>query len=322
MKLAVLGAGRIADTVSGTLEKMPEIECYAVASRDLDRARAFAAKHGYEKAYGSYEEMLADPAVELVYICTPHSHHAEHMRLCIAHKKPVICEKSFTCNAAEAAKVLREAEKAGVFCAEAIWTRYMPSRRLIRETIESGIIGNVTSLSANLFYPVWEKERIRELSLCGGALLDVGVYTLNFAVMCFGTDIERIETSCAFSETGVDTSNAVTLYYKDGRTAFCTSGVLSRSDRQGVLWGDKGYIVVENINAPRSVRCYDTEDNLIKEIDCRPPITGYEYEFAECAKSVKEGLLMPPSMPHKDIVFMMSLMDLCREKWGMKFPME
>lgn len=322
MKLAILGAGRIADKVSDTLKKMPEIECYAVASRELSRAQAFAEKHGYVKAYGSYEEMLRDPAVELVYICTPHSHHAEHMRMCIRYKKPMICEKAFTCNAKEAKEVIREAEEAGVFCAEAIWTRYMPSRALIREIAESGIVGKITSLSANLFYPVCDKPRILDPKLCGGALLDVGVYTLNFAVMCFGEDIERIETNCAFGPTGVDLTNSMTLYYKDGRTAFLTSGVLARSDRQGVLMGENGYILVENVNAPCAVRCYDREDNLIKEVLCPPEFSGYEYEFTECVRSVEAGLLMPPSMPHKDTVCIMELMDKCRERWGLKYPME
>lgn len=322
MKSAILGAGGIADTVAHTLEQMPEIECYAVAARELSRAQAFAEKHHFQKAYGSYEEMLSDPGVELVYICTPHSHHAEHMRLCIKHKKPVICEKSFTCNAREAREVLREAEEAGVFCAEAIWTRYMPSRKQIREIMESGIIGRITSLNANLFYPVWEHARIMDPALCGGALLDVGVYPLNFAVMCFGEEIRRLESSCVFTQTGVDGSNAMTLWYEDGRMASCTSGVWSRSDRSGMICGEKGYMMIENINDPAKISVYDTEDRLLQTVHCPILISGYEFEFMECVRCIEEGLIEAPSMPHKDIIFMMELMDKCRAQWGLKYPQE
>ena len=322
MKLAILGAGRIADKVSETLEQMPEIECYAVASRELARAEEFAQKHHFQKAYGSYEEMLSDPAVELVYICTPHSHHAEHMRLCIRHKKPMLCEKSFTCNEKEARAVLKEAEEAGVFCAEAIWTRYMPSRRQLNEIIRSGIIGPITTLSANLAYPITDKPRILDPALCGGALLDVGVYALNFAVMCFGEEIERLETSCSFTGTGVDMTDSITLYYKDGRTALCSGSIVARSDRMGILWGENGYIVVENINAPTKISVYDTEDRLIKAVSCPILISGYEFEFMECVRCIGEGLLEAPSMPHKDTLSIMSLMDRCREKWGLKYPQE
>ena len=319
MKIAVLGAGNIADKVARTLEVMPEVECYAVAAREKQRAEAFAQRHGFEKAYGSYKEMLADEAVELVYIATPHSHHAAHMRLCIAHKKPILCEKALTANAREAEAVLREAREAGVFCAEAIWTRYMPSRKLIEEVIESGVVGRITALSANLFYPVWERPRLTAPALCGGALLDMGIYPLNFAVMCFGTGIERIDTSCTFTPSGVDAMNTVTLFYEDGRMAVLASGMYARSDRQGILYGEKGYILVENINDPVRIRCYDTEDRLIRTVDCPPEISGYEYEFSECIRAVEQGLLEPPSMPHADSVFMMSLMDRCRKKWGLVY---
>ena len=143
----------------------------------------------------SYEALCEDPEVELVYIATPHSCHYENMELCIRHKKPVLCEKAFTMNAGEARKIMELAEQEQVFAAEAIWTRYMPSRQMIREVVDSGIIGKVSVLTANLSYPISGKERIMRPELAGGALLDIGVYGLNFALMHFGTDIERMESS-------------------------------------------------------------------------------------------------------------------------------
>ena len=140
MKIGFLGAGRIAHTLASTMARMEDVTLYAVAARDLDRAQAFAAEYGFRKAYGSYEEMLSDPQVELVYIATPHSHHAAHMKLCIAHGKHILCEKAFTLNAAEAKEIALLAKEKGVYVAEAIWTRYMPSRQLINQVLDSGII--------------------------------------------------------------------------------------------------------------------------------------------------------------------------------------
>ncbi len=150
MKVGILGAGRIAATMAKTLNGMKEAQCYAVASRSLEKAEAFAQKNHVEKAYGSYEEMLSDENVDLVYIATPHSHHLEHGKLCISYGKPVLCEKSFTANAAQARELLDYAAEKKVFITEAIWTRYMPSRKMIDDIIASGELGEIKMISANL----------------------------------------------------------------------------------------------------------------------------------------------------------------------------
>jgi hypothetical protein len=154
MKIGVLGAGKISHSTVPAMVALEEVECWAVASRSLEKAQAFAEKYGFRKAYGSYEEMLNDPEVELVYVATPHSHHAEHMKLCINHGKPILCEKAFTGNARQAEEVLNLAREKGVFVAEAIWTRYMPSRNIINELLESEHI----SLSDDK-YSITEKGR-------------------------------------------------------------------------------------------------------------------------------------------------------------------
>ena len=322
MNIGFIGAGRIANTMASTMARMEDVNLYAVAARDLDRAQAFAAQYGFDRAYGSYEEMLRDPNVELVYIATPHSHHFEHMKLCIEHGKNVLCEKAFTLNAAQARQIAALAKAKGVYVAEAIWTRYMPSRAMIDEVLASGIIGNVTALTATLCYPVAYKERCIRPELAGGALLDVGVYCLNFALMHFGDDIERMDSSVRMTDTGVDGQESITLHYRDGRIAVLTAGILSRSDRKGIFYGDKGYIIVENINNPQSISVYDLTDTLVKKIQVPTQITGYEYQIREAMARIRAGHTEAASMPLDTTIAVMERMDALRKDWGLIYPME
>ena len=317
MKIGILGCGVMAETFADTLRQMGEVECYAAASRTLKRA-----EDGFKKAYGSYEELCADPEVELIYIATPHSSHFDNMKLCIRHKKPVLCEKSFTVNAREAEQIREYAEQEQVFVAEAIWTRYMPSRNMIQEIIDSGIIGDISVLTANLSYPISHKERIMRPELAGGALLDIGVYGVNFAMMHFGTDIERIESSVRMTDTGVDAMESITIFFRGGRMAVLTHDIYSRSDRKGIFYGEKGYIIVENINNPQSIFVYDTEDRLVRRMDVPKQISGYEYEVLECIDAVRSGEKESTSMPLSDTIKVMEIMDQLRGQWGLVYPRE
>ena len=322
MKLALLGPGRIADIVAQALVATPEIECYAVASRNLERSKAFAEKFGFTKAYGSYEEMLSDPEVELVYITTPHSHHYEQMMMCLEYGKNVISEKAFTVNADQARAVFAKAKEKGLYVAEAIWTRYMPSRKIIQDVIDSGIIGKLNVCTANLSYDIDWKERLVDPALAGGALLDIGIYGLNFALMHFGADIERMESSVWMTPSGVDGMETITIFYNDGRMAALNHSIYARSDRKGIFHGEKGYVVVENINNPNAIDVFDDEDRLLAHYDVPEQINGYEYEFIEAARCIAEGKTESDSMPAAETIRVMEMMDTLRKDWGLIYPME
>lgn len=326
MNIAILGAGSIARNMAKTLRGMKargqNVELYAIAARDLARAQAFKEEEGFVKAYGSYEEMLSDAAVELVYVATPHSHHAEHMKLCIAHGKPVLCEKAFTGNARQAEEVLNLAREKGVFVAEAIWTRYMPSRNIINELLESGLIGEPKVINANLAYSMEDKERIWKPELAGGALLDLGVYTLNFASMIFGDDVERMESTVQMMASGVDLTENISLYYKNGRSAHLISSAAARMDRRGVISGTKGYLAVNNVNNPTVFEVFDENDRLLKRVEAPEMITGFEYQVEACMRAMENGQLECPEMPHSEILCIMKQMDRLRADWGMVYPFD
>lgn len=322
MNIAILGCGSIAEKMATTLQPLKNVVCYAVASRDKNKAQIFADRHGFHVAYGSYEDMLLDPNVHLVYIATPHSHHYEHIKLCLKHNKHVLCEKAFTANARQAEEVLRLAESKGLLLTEAIWTRYMPMRKIINDVVKSGIIGNPTSLSCNLGYPLEHVERMVKPELCGGALLDLGVYVLNFASMVFGNDIESMAATCIKYPSGVDAQETIMLTYKDGKMASLYATMLAQTDRRGLINGTNGYIEVENINNPESITVYNLEHRIVAQYAAPTQVTGYEYEVQSAMNAIMEGQIECPEMPHYETLLMMQLMDNIRAAWGIRFPYE
>ena len=319
-KIGILGAGRIAHKMAYTVSQMEGYEIAAVASRSQENADNFARQYGIGKAYNSYEALVADTEIELVYIATPHSLHYSHAMLCLQNKKPVLCEKSFTTTAWEAEELFATAKENGVFITEAIWTRYMPLSQKITELANSGIIGTPRTLSANLCYPVADKERLIRADLGGGALLDIGTYTLHFAAMVFGTEVERTVSSCTLTDSRVDAQGNITQFFSRDRIAVLYSSIFARSDRKGIISGDKGYIVVENINNPQVARVYDGFDNLIEEHYAPQQITGFEYQVQACFDALATGTIETPFIPHAETIRMMRIMDDLRKEWGVKFP--
>lgn len=322
MKVGIIGAGRIAGIMASTLQEMKDIECCAVAARDCGRARTFADQYGFKKAYGSYEELVQDDEVELVYIATPHSHHYGHIRLCLDHGKHVLCEKTFTVNEAQAREVFAMAKEKKLLLTEAIWTRYMPMRKTLEELLAGGAIGTPQMLTANLGYLISQKERIASPGLAGGALLDVGIYPLNFASMVFGDEILSITGTAVMTDRGVDAQNSITLTYPDGRMAVLNSSAVGLSDRRGVIYGDNGLIEVDNINNCEGIRVYDRNRVLTASYETPRQISGYEYEVEACACAIARGELECPQMPHEETLRMMHWLDELRRQWGMEYPKE
>lgn len=325
MKMAILGAGGIAGTMASTIAKMDGVERYAVASREYEKAKAFADKYGFEKAYGSYEDMVSDPEIDLVYVATPHSHHCMCTKLALNAGRNVLCEKSFAVNEKQAREMIELAESRNLLLTEAIWTRYMPSRKMISELIESGRIGEVRTVSANLGYKIDMNDRMKNPALAGGALLDLSVYTLNFASMVLGDDVRRISASEVKTETGVDGQDNIMIEYHDGRMASLFTTMYTLTDRMGLICGRDGYIQVENINNPQQIRIYSNDrrsPEIVESINVPEQITGYEYEVLSCMRAIEEGRTECPEMPHSQTVTIMHQMDEIRAQWGLKFPCE
>ena len=229
-------------------------------------------------------------------------------------------------NEAQAREMIELAERKKLLLAEAMWTRYMPSRKIIDELIKSGVIGEVVTVSSNLGYDIDTKERIVRPELAGGALLDLTVYPLHFSSMILGDDIASLEASCCKTSTGMDGQDFITIRYKDGKIATMFTSIYTLTDRRGMIYGDKGFIEVQNINNPEKIFLYSNDKNggmrPLRIIDVPPQITGYEYEVLACIKAIENGWTECPEMPHAQTLEIMRQMDEIRADFGIKFPIE
>lgn len=319
LRVAILGAGGIAIKMAKTLRGMETAEAYAIAARDLGRAEAFAKEYGFTKAYGSYAEMLQDENVDLVYIAVPHTHHYMCAKMCLEAGKHVLCEKPFCVNVDQTKELLAMAEDKKLLLTEAIWTRYMPSRKIIDDLIAGGEIGEVTSLTANLGYELSEIPRIWDPKLAGGALMDVGIYLVHFARMVFGEKKAKI-TSEALFKNGVDMIDSIIMTFEDGQVATMQSNVYAVQNRNGSIFGTKGYIEITNINNPEVIKVFDENYQEVKSIVVPKQITGYEYEVEACARAIAAKEIECEEIPHAETIRVMEIMDEIRNSWGYELP--
>lgn len=322
-RVGILGAGHIAEKIADTLNKLDAFEPYAIASRDINKANEFGDKFNIEKRYGSYEELVNDPDVELIYIATPHSHHAEQAKMCINAGKPVLVEKAFSYNFATAAEVYKLSEEKGVFCSEAMWIRYLPMYHQIAKTIGENKIGRVTNITCSLGYFLIEKERIVLPELAGGVLLDLGIYPINLMCMFFMRNPDSITSTCLKHKSGVDIQETIQFNYAGGQngTAFVTG--MFEADNTARIYGTTGYLEIDNMNNPTEVRVYSHKKQLIERFT--PPeaqISGYEFEFIAARDAIILGKTETAQIPHADSLNMMRVMDTLRQVWGVRFPME
>ena len=322
LRVGIIGTGWIAEKAAITLAGLTMCEAYAVGSRSQEKADEFARKWDVKKAYGSYAELMADPDVDLVYVGTPHSHHYDVTREALLAGKPCLVEKAFMANRREAKEIIDLAHEQKVFLAEAIWTRYQPVVNMVRELIDSGRIGTPRLLTATLGYSMGDKPRIMRADLCGGALLDLGVYALNFVRMFFPADIVSIGSQCVKSTTGMDLTNAITLVLADGMLCNLQSSAACVGDNIGVIAGTEGNLIIDNINNPQTITVNGPDRTYIETIRVPKQITGYEYQFVACRQALIDGLLEPLEMPHKETLYIMELMDGLRQKWGVRYPMD
>lgn len=319
---AILGCGHIARKFSDDLKLLPNAKLYATASRDLNKAQEFASELGFEKAYGSYEEMVNDPKVDAVYVATPHAFHREHALLCLNHKKAVLCEKAFAMNKNEAEEMIACARENNTFLMEAFWTMFQPSFIKAMEILKSGELGKIKLVRSDFAFkaPFIEEKRLYNIKLGGGSLLDIGIYPVFAALTSLGIP-DTIKTLATFSKTGTEENISMIFKYKDGEMANLTSGFSSFSPTQTEYSCEKGYLILNprwftptNITVQRvgeEARTYKSEHS---------EGTGYQYEAAHVMECLDAGKIESDKMTWQMSLDMLEILDRVRIDAGIFFP--
>ena len=320
---AILGLGNIAHKFAADLALVPHARLHAVASRSLARAQLFVAAHAAPHAVGSYEELLAVPDIDAVYIATPHSEHHAHALLCLRAGLPVLCEKAFAQNAGQAQEMIQVARQQGVFLMEAFWTRFFPAIRHALDLVQAGAIGEVKHLAADFGFSTDFKpeSRLFNPALAGGSLLDIGVYPLFISQLFLGVPatVRAVPTP---APTGVDLSCTMALAYASGATASLFSTLAATTNNYCVLYGTTGQLhLTGRFHAPGGLEIHRPEHE--PEVFPYPKTgLGYHYEAAHMQQCLAQGLAESPLLPLAFSLDLMRTLDAVRAEIGLRYPGE
>jgi predicted dehydrogenase len=323
LRWGILGTGGIAHAQANDLVENG-FTVTAVGSRSIESAREFAESFGIANAHGSYEELVADPEVDVIYVATPHPFHRDNALLAIAAGKHVLVEKAFTINAAQAREVFEAADAAGVIVLEAMWTRFLPHMIRIRELIASGALGEVRTVIAdhNQDLPKDPAHRINDPALGGGALLDLGIYPVSFAFDVLGAP-QTVQANSSTTATGVDRQTAVILGFPGGRQAVLHTALDTAGPNTAVVLGTKARIEIEPVwYVPTSFRLIASDGSVLEHFDQQVSQRGMQYQAWELERLVEQGRSAGDILPPSETIAIMATLDEIRRQIGLAYPGE
>lgn len=324
IKWGLMGAGRMSGWFAEALSILPNANRYAIGSRDFTKGKQFAKTYGFQKAYASYEELVNDPEIDIIYIGTPVRHHYDSLMLALNAEKPVLCEKALTVNGAQAREAYALARKKNLFFMEAMWMKCQPAYRKMMEWIRGGLIGDVMSVEARFHTKSMNGHRLFCHEIAGGALLDLGIYPLTAACDILGYRPSEITSRAAIGKENVDYTNSTLLSYENGSFASVASGLALEKMISLFVIGTKGRICTskEFFFQAQHVEAIGYDDALLGSFDGPFLKNGYEFEAMEAMDCLHHQKTQSDLVPPDESLAMMDLLDTLRAKWGLKYDFE
>ncbi|MBY9005616.1 MAG: Gfo/Idh/MocA family oxidoreductase [Candidatus Lokiarchaeota archaeon] len=317
----IIGCGKIAQKFVIALETCKNTSLGGIASQTKGKARQFSKKFNVRTYYEDYQSLVNDPNIDVVYIATTNNSHYENALLCLNHNKHVLCEKPFTLNASQTENLIKVSKKNNLFLMEAMWTRFFPCIIKLNTILEENIIGEIYHIKADFGINAKGIERLTNLHLGGGALLDLGIYSISFSQMIYRCSPLRIKSSSYLGETKVDEFSHYLLEYKNNKTAMCSSSFIFNIPHSAFIYGKKGYIeILDFFHPSEMIIKLDNEDKRIIEIPYKS--NGYNYEINEVVECISKGKEESEIMPLNDTLDIMKTMDIIRSQWNLKYPDE
>ncbi|MFO7573957.1 MAG: Gfo/Idh/MocA family oxidoreductase [Bacteroidales bacterium] len=320
-KWGILAPGRIAHRFAEGLQLLDNAVLWAVGSRNAERASEFAGMYGFKRSYGSYEELVTDTDLDVVYVASPHSHHHEHTLLCLNHGKHVICEKAFSLNLKEVTEMIETAQRKRLFLMEALWPPFQPSYREAERIINSGEMGEVLSMAGRFGFrsPYDPASRVFDLKLGGGSLLDIGIYPVMDILRYMGMP-DEVTAIASFAPTGADDSLLAVFDYADGRKSTAYSSFLEDSGVGTKIIMDGGSLILERNRERGQILVIEQEDREPVTKAYKPLSSGFSYEAEEVMKCLDAGKTESEVVPHSFSHDLMALLDRIRNAAGIEYP--
>ena len=316
-------AKKFAETLTELGKKGNDVTLTAVVSRNEDKAKAFATEHNAKSFYCNYEDFLNDDNIDIVYIATPNKFHFENAMMCLNAGKHVLCEKPFTTNAKDAQTLYETARNKGLFIMDGLWTLHLPMYHKIKQLLNDGAIGEVRHVRAEFGFITQGARKDMKLdpSLGGGALLDVGIYTIAFAALAFGVNPTGIKANLNISEYGTDDLSTVILEYKDGKSAALSSSIGVTMPKEGVIFGTKGLIRLPNFHMAEDMTLsVESEEDV--EVKMPFEVNGFEYQITESARCIKSNKNTHEVLDEAFSVGVIKILDDIRKQCGLTFSFE
>ena len=321
VKWGILGTGWIARKLGDALKVVADAEIYAVGSRNMETAQRFADEFNIPKAYGSYEDLVNDPEVDVIYVATPHNLHLTNTLLALDHGKHVLCEKPMGVNRKEVTAMIEKAKEKNLFLMEAMWSRFLPNILKTKELVESGAIGEVKLLTASFCIQSSPEQQYRHLYLepCGGTTLDIGIYNIFLSLFLLG-EPSAITASAGINEQGCDTNSNYAFRYANDTLAVMYSSFLAESPVVAEIHGTKGKISLEHLwFCPGKVTLkLNDMDEQIFDFDVKA--NGYEFEVEEVVACLKAGKTQSDLWSWADSLQLVDVMDKIRQQCGIVYP--
>jgi predicted dehydrogenase len=323
IRWGILGTGGMAGKFAKALEFIPDAELAAVGSRSLSSAEVFAKQFAVPRAHGSYQALVEDRIVDVVYVATLNSWHYKNCLDALQAGKPVLCEKPFMVNSKEAKEVISLAQEKRLFLMEALWTRFVPAFKRARQMWESGVIGDVRVAMSELAFTIDRTPPAHPFNpgLAGGSMLDMGAYPIMLAHLLFG-EPDTIASLAHIGETGVDEQTGMLFGYQSGQLAMGYSSFNVQSPIEATIVGTKGYIRIHTpfFCPPGFTLCLNDMPAEVFNIPYEG--NGWNYEAVEVMQCLRSGKLESDWVPHQETLALMRTMDRIREQIGLKYPFE
>lgn len=321
IKWGIIGLGKIANKFAHDLLLVQNAVLYGVASRSLERSKAFASKYNSTKYYDSYEELAKDPEIDIIYVATPHTFHFANSMLCLRAGKAVLCEKPMGMNYWQVKTMINEAKSKNLFLMEALWSRFIPGTEKVIEILNSDTIGNIEYVKADFGFlgNTDPEKRLYNRELGGGALMDIGIYPIYISLLLMGVPSD-IKAVAKFTSSNVDSLCAMLFDYKNGKKAILEATLLANTPVEAVIYGEKGSIKMHRRFHHTEKLTISKNDNNIEEIEIGYKGNGYYHEIVDVMDSLLNDKIENDKMPHAMSLDLINTIDKVRQKIRLIYP--